>query len=368
MRRTFKYKAKINKTTEKNALHWLDLCRNLYNAALEQRIYVYQQHKKSLYLYDQSKQLPDLKNNISEYKQVDAQCLQDVLGRLERSYQHFFRRVKTKIGKPGFPRFKGKNRYDSFTLHHNSWKLDNKYLHIRNVGTFKLFLSRPIQGKIKTVTIQRTKTNEWFVSFSCDDVPMKLYPKTDQSVGIDVGTKNFSTDSDGKTFENHRYLKQSLALLRRRQRALSRKVKGSNRRNKTRILVAKTHQKVVNQRNDFLYKTANYYINNYQNIYVEQMNIQKLLKNKYHSQSILDASWGRFFAILSYKAEEAGRKFAKVSCQDTSVKCSNCSESVIKKTLNARFHKCPACKVKLDRDFNASLNILRLGQSLQAST
>jgi len=348
-------------------LHWLDLCRDLYNAALEQRITAYKRQRKSVSYFDQTGQLPDLKDGCPEFKQVDAQCLQNVLKRLDEAYQHFFRRVKTKKGKAGFPRFKGTNRYDSFTLRQASWKLDGKYLTIRNVGTFKLFLSRPIQGNIKTVTIQRTKTNDWFVSFSCDDVPMKLYPKTDQSIGIDVGTKNFCTDSDGKTFENHRYLKNSLALLRRRQRSLSRKVKASNRRQKSRLLVAKTYQKVTNQRNDFLHKVANYYINNYQNIYVEQLNIQDLTKNKYLAQSILDASWGKFFDILSYKAEEAGRKFVKVPSQDTSVKCSNCGE-LVKKSLSTRFHKCPNCKIKLDRDFNASLNILRLGQSLQAST
>ncbi len=153
LRRMFEYRAIINKETEFNAVTWLGLCRQLYNTALEQRISLYQSHRKTLSKFDQCYQLPDLKEAFSEFKQVGSQVLQDVLDRLDKAYQAFFRRVK-RDETPGFPRFKSYHRYNSFTLHQCGYKLDGRYLHIRKVGRFKLILHRPIQGVIKTITVR----------------------------------------------------------------------------------------------------------------------------------------------------------------------------------------------------------------------
>ncbi len=150
MRKTFRYKAVLNKETERNANEWLYLCRTLYNLALEQRISFYKQRKRSLSCFDQTRQLPEFKKAFPEFKQVGSQCLQGVLERLDRAYQHFFRRVKSGIEKPGFPRFKGKDFYNSFILKQCGWKIEGRNLYIKNVGRFKLFLSRPIGGDIKT--------------------------------------------------------------------------------------------------------------------------------------------------------------------------------------------------------------------------
>ena len=360
MRRTFKYGAIINKETEFNAIQWLQICQTLYNLALEQRILLYQSHRKTLSKYNQCYDLPDLKKEFPEFKQVGSQVLQDVLDRLDKAYQAFFRRVK-RDETPGFPRFKSYQRYNSFTLSQAGWELEGCHLYIKNVGRFKLKLHRPIEGIIKTITIKKMPTGKWFVSFNCDGVPPKVKDFTGAEVGIDVGLKSFITDSDGKVFDNPRYFVGSHKILKRRQRSMSRKVKGSNRRNKSRLLVAKTHEHISNQRLDFLHKVANYYIENYDVIYIENLTINKMIKNKHLSKSISDVAWGIFFNLLTYKAEEAGKSIVKVNPKNTSQSCSGCGR-LVRKSLAVRTHKCPYCLLVLDRDLNASLNIKSRGR------
>jgi len=355
MRKSFKYRIELSKTSEKRCLFWLDCCRILYNLALEQRVMVYKQSKKSLSYYDQQNQLPEFKKEFLEFKLVFSQTLTDVLIRLDRNYKGFFSRCKQ--GKGGFPRFKSKDRYNSFTLTQYGWKLKDRYLWISGIGKMKLYLSRPIEGKIKTVTIKRTLTNKWFVIFSCDEVLAKIFPTTDKVVGIDVGLTSFAVDSDGKVVDNPKFLKQALKELKVKQRILSRRKKGSKRRQQGRLQVAKIYEKVANQRKDFLHKTANYYINGYKRIVIEDLNIDKMVQNKRFSRSISDTSWGLFFNYLSYKAESAGRELIKVNPKNTSQVCSRCGELILKK-LSQRIHSCPNCGLILSRDENAAKNIL----------
>lgn len=365
MRKTYLYQAKINKKTEANCNKWLELCRYIYNLALEQRISIFKQHRKHISANEQMSQLTELKKEYPEFKIVGSQCLQEVIQKLDLAFKGFYRRLKEKNGKAGFPRFKSRNRYNSFTLKKAGWRLEGRYLYIKNIGRFKLFLSRPIEGEIKTITIRKTPTGKWFIAFSCDNVPIRDFPDATNEVGIDVGIKSFCVDSNGEFIQNPKYLKESLKLLKRRQRSLSRKKKGSNRRKKARLLVAKVHEKVSNKRKDFLHKTANFYIKANKNIYIENLNIKGMIQNRKLSRSIADSSWGIFFNLLMYKAEEAGRNLIKVIPNGTSQKCSQCGERV-PKSLSVRIHQCPFCNLVLDRDLNASLNILRLGQSLQA--
>jgi putative transposase len=367
MRKTYLYQAKINKTTEANCNQWLETCRTLYNLALDQRISVYRQHRISISVNEQMEQLVDLKKAYPEFKAVGSQCLQDVLERLDKAFKAFYRRVRQGKGRAGFPRFKGYNRYDSFTLKQTGWYFKGRYLCIKNIGRFKLFLSRPVEGDIKTVTIRMSATGRWFVAFSCDNVPERAFPETVAEVGIDVGLKSFAVDSDGHQIQNPQYFRNSKKLLRRRQRSLSRKKKGSNRRRKARILIAKAHEKVSDQRKDFLHKTANSYIATYKTIYIEDLNIKGMVRNKHLAKSIADSSWGMFFNLLAYKAEEAGRILVKVNPNGTSQICSGCGEKV-SKSLSVRIHKCSLCNLFLDRDHNASLNIKALGQRAQAQT
>lgn len=366
MRKTFLFRAKINKNTEAKCNDWLDICREIYNSALNQRINVFKESKKTVSVYNQIKQLPSIKKDFPYVKDVGSQVLQDVLERLDKAYKAFFRRVKNSEN-PGFPRFKNSNSYNSFTLKQAGYKLEGRYLYVKNVGRFKLFLSRQIEGQIKTVTIRRMPTGKWFVAFSCDDVPAKQFPDTTKEIGIDVGIKSFCVDSEAGIIHNPKFLRESEKLLRRRYRKLSRRKKGSQRRNKSRILVAAAHEKIVNQRKDFLHKVANKYIENFQTIYIEDLKIKNMVRNRHLSKSISDSSWGTFFNFLSYKAENAGRKVIKIKPNGTSQICSGCGERVTK-NLAVRMHCCPFCGLKIDRDFNASLNILQAGQACQALT
>ena len=366
MRRTFLYRAKLNKATEANCNQWLETCRILYNLALDQRISIYKQHGKSISAVTQMSQLPELKEAYPEFKAVGSQCMQDVIQRLDKAYKAFFLRLK-RGAKAGFPRFKGYGRYDSFTLKQAGWRLEGRYLYITNVGRFKLFLSRPVEGDIKTVTIRRATTGEWYVAFSCDNVPQREFPATEHEIGIDVGLKSFAVDSEGNQIQPPQYFRKSEKLLRRQQRSLSRKKKGANRRHMARVLVAKAHEKVSNQRKDFLHKAANSYIENYRTIYIEDLNIKGMVRNRHLAKSISDSGWGLFFNFLTYKAEEAGRTVIKVPPHNTSQICSGCGEKV-PKALSVRIHKCPFCKLNVDRDHNAALNIKALGQRVQALT
>jgi len=361
MKKTFQYRIKSNQKTEQNAESWLSLCRQLYNDCLNERIIAYKDKKKSISQYDQMKRLPQLKKVFPSYKQVNSQTLQDVIQRLDKAYQGFFRRVKNKE-KAGFPRFKGQNRYDSFTLKQTGWKLNGQYLEIRNIGKFKIFLSRPIEGNIKTLTIRRTLTNQWFVCFSCDNVSQKPLPKTGKEIGIDVGCESFLTDSNGRKVDNPRFFKNSQDILKKRQQNLSQKKRGSYRKNKARLLVAKIHQKILNQRKDFHFKTANKLIKENDKIFIEKFNAFKTFRGL--NRSMRDVAWFQFFNILRFKAAEAGREIIEVPAKNTSQLCSKCGK-IVEKDLSVRIHKCPFCGLEIDRDWNAALNIFRLGQSLR---
>jgi len=368
MRKTYKYRIQANQETLASADNWLYLCRKLYNTALEQRIKVYQQDKASLSCYGQINQLPELKAAFPEYKEVGSQVLQDVLERLDKAYKAFFRRLKNGET-PGFPRFKGRYRYDSFLLKTAMWKLEGKYLSIARLGRFKLKLSRAIEGDIKTITIRRERTGKWYACFSCNNVPEKRLEFSDKVIGIDVGIKSFCVDSEGNQTANPAYFRQSGKALRRKQRRLCHRVKGSNRRNKARVLVARAHDKVKNQRNDFLHKLANQYIAGYGLICVETLNIKGMVRNHCLAKSITDAGWGQFIGFLDYKAAEACRTLIRIPRFEPSSKtCSDCGVVNQDLKLNDRQWVCQSCGTLHDRDFNAAKNISRVGQTLQGVT
>jgi putative transposase len=368
MKKTYKYRLLGNKQTFIKADEWLMLCQRLYNTALEQRISIYRQHKETISCYSQINQLPEVRSEFPEYQAVGSQVLQDVIERLDKAYKAFFRRVKNVGDKAGFPRFRSRDRYDSFTLKQSGWKLDGKYLTIRNVGRFKLRLSRTIEGDIKTVSVRR-EVGKWYVCFSCDKVPERKLEPCTKDIGIDVGIKSFSVDSDEHREFNPAYFRHAEEQLRVRQRILSKRVKGSHGRKDARLLVAKAHEKVANRRNHFLHKVANHYITNYGVIYIEDLNIKGMSKNHHLAKSIHDASWGKFFEMLNYKAEEAGRLVIKVPrFEPTSKTCSACGAINQELTLSDRQWVCKTCGVLHDRDYNAAKNIRRVGQTLQELT
>ena len=361
MKKSFQYRIYSNKQTFQNAQCWLELCRKLYNYCLEERIQTYKESGKGIICNNQMLKLKIFKQEYPEYKQVGSQVLQDVLQRLDSAYKHFFRRVKNGET-PGFPRFKGYNRYHSFMLKQAGWKLKGKYLTIKNIGTFKIKLSRPIEGIIKTVTIRKTSSGKWLTNFSCDNVPIKPLLKTNKEIGIDVGCESFLTDSNNRKIDNPQFLNKSKNLLKMRQQRLIRRKKGSNRRNKARILLAKIYEKVLNQRRDFHFKVANQLLKENDVIYIEKL--KAWISYRGLNRSMRDVAWFQFFNILRQKAEEAQRSIVEVPAKNTSQMCSRC-EQIVKKDLSVRIHSC-SCGLNIDRDFNSALNILRLGQSLRS--
>jgi len=361
MKKSFKYYIKANKETIEKVNQVLDLCRILYNLCLEQRQFVWKNYHKSISGYNQVYELPSLKKFFPQFKEVPSQTLQEVVERVNRAFQNFFRRVE-QGKKPGYPRFKSFDRYDSFTLKQAGWKLIGKELQINKIGSFKLFLSRPIEGDIKTVTIRKTSTGRWYVTFSCDNVPSKPLPKTGKSIGVDVGCESFLTTSEGEKVDNPRFYQRTKKLLIKRQKSLSHKKRNFNRRKKTRILVAKAHEKIFNQRRDFHFKIARKLLQAYDTICIENMNHFK--SHRSLNRSMRDVAWFNFFNILLFKAEEAGKEVIKVPARNTSQACSECGKTVLK-SLSVRVHKCPHCGLSIDRDINAARNIKRLGQSLQ---
>ncbi len=376
MNRTFKYRIYTNKETTAKAENWLSLCCNLYNCALEQRIDAYKRQRVTVSGYSQANELPNIKQENPEYQMVSAQVLQEVLERLDKAYKAFFRRIK-QGEEPGFPRFRGKNRYNSFTLKKTGWSLNGRFLSIRNIGRFKMRLSRPIGGEIKTIAIHRTPTNKWYACFSCDGLCKKLLPQSDKVVGLDVGIKSFLVDSEGNPpIGNPKFLKHSLKELKIKQRKLAKAQKGSNRRVETKLRVAKVHEKIANQRSDFHHKLANEYIKNYGLIVFEKLQIKNMVRNHRLARDISDCAWGQFFEYLDYKAEYAGRLIIKDNPRNTSRKCHVCGAINKDLKLSDREWVCQACGTIHDRDFNAAVNhknegikyLERVGQTHQTIT
>ena len=359
MRKTFKYRLYPTKQQKTLLNKTLESCRFLYNEFLEERQQIYNTYKFSLSCYDQQKNLPTLKKEFPELTQVYAQVLQDVAKRVDRAFQAFFRRIKTG-GKPGYPRFRGKNRYDSFTYPQAGFALLGNVLRLSGIGKIPIVVHRPLEGKIKTCTILRNSCGEWYALFSCDNVTPKILPSSPLSVGIDMGLTDFLATSEGTVIPNPKYGKQSAKRLAQAQRKLATQKKGTKEREKKKKIVSKIYKKVVNQRIDFFYKTANHLIKEYGFIFAEDLNPSEMLSYRAANRTLYDTAWTGFLSILSCKAAEAGREFRKVDPAHTSQDCSSCGHRQ-KMPLSVRIYKCPACGLELPRDVNSGRTIKRLG-------
>jgi len=370
--RTYKYRLYPTKTQQEILEKQLSLCQWLYNHFLEERKTFYKKNKTKISCYDQIKKIPKLKKDKPELNKVYSQTLQDVVRRLDKAFQNFFRRVKeNKYGKnqkPGYPRFKGYWRYDSLIYPQKGFKLKDRKLSLSKIGFLKIRLHREIKGDIKTLTIRRTLTNKWHACFSIQ-IQQELSKKKEVKniIGIDMGLNNFLITNKGEKIDNPRYLRKSEEKLSQIQRWHSRKKLKSKNRSKLRQKIARLHEKTTNQRLDFLHKLSSKLINNFQLIAFEKLNIKGMVKNKYLAKSISDASWARFLQQLRYKAEEAGIWAVEVNSKNTSQICSGCGNTV-SKTLAVRIHKCPKCGLTIDRDVNAAKNILQLALNTVGTT
>jgi putative transposase len=367
VRKTFKYRLVPTPEQEQVLQTVLLRCRTLYNCALEERQtwWARGQGIGATY-YSQANELPDLKAACPEYAEVHSQILQDVLRRVDKTYQAFFRRVKNGET-PGYPRFQGQNRYHSFTYpqYGNGAVLDGRVLSLSKSGRIPVRLHRPLEGTPMTVTISK-EADGWYVSFSCADVLVEPLPLRGRETGIDVGLKLFLITADGEMVENPRQYRKAEKQLAKAQRRVSRRKKGSKRRRKAVKLLARNHQQVQRQRSDFHHKTALSLLRTYDVIYLEDLQVRTMVRNHHLAKSISDAGWARFRTILTYKAECAGKRVVAVPAHYTSQDCSGCGERV-PKSLSVRTHICPCCGLVMDRDENAAVNILGAGQARQGA-
>ena len=277
IRKTYKYKLEPTPEQEQALDRMLMLCRHVYNAALEQRKTWWERAQgKSATYYQQKAELPDLKAACPEYAEVNAQVLQDVILRVERAFQAFFRRVKSGE-EPGYPRFQGQGRYTSFTYPQYSGGavLDEGMLSLSKIGRIRIRLHRPIEGTPKTVTIRR-EADGWYACISCAEVPPTPLPLTGRETGLDVGLKVFLITADGGSIENPRHYRKAEKQLARAQRRVSRRTKGSQRRHKAVALLQRKHQTITRQRRDFQHKTALALLRTYDTIYLEDVHVRTM--------------------------------------------------------------------------------------------
>jgi putative transposase len=361
LRKAYKYKLQPTPEQERQLEDVLWRCRTLYNTALEQRITAYRRCGVTLTCYQQQAELPDLKAVFPEYGDIHSQVLQDVLTRLDKTYQAFFRRVKAGQT-PGFPRFQGRNRYHSFTYkqYGNGARLDNGFLVLSKIGRVAVRWSRPLAGTPKTVTISQ-EADGWYAILACADVPAQPLPPTGRETGIDVGLKVFLITAEGEAVENPRHYRRGEKKLAKANQRVSRRKKGSKRRRKAVGMLQRAHQTVKRQRADFHHKTALNLLRQYDTIYLEDLRVANMVRNRHLAKSISDAGWARFRTILEAKAACAGRRVIAVPAQYTSQDCSGCGERV-PKSLSVRTHVCSNCGLVLDRDENAARNIQAIGQ------
>jgi putative transposase len=357
--KAFKYRITPTEEQIKKFERTLDLCRFLYNCALEERITAYKRTRKSVACFDQINQLEKVKMEFPEFREVHSQVLQDVLRRLDKSFRAFFGRIK-RGGKPGFPKFKGKYSYNSFSYPQSGFELKIGGLQLSKLGLVKIKYHREIEGKIKTCSVIRD-VDRWYVCFSCQPDRVVIKKSIRSAVGIDVGLESFATLSDGTKIDNPRWLKRSEKKLTREQKRLSRRVKGSNNRNKQRTIVARTHRRIREQRDDFLHKLSRKLVNKYDLIFYENLQIRNMVRNHHLAKSISDVAWARFSQFLRYKAEDGGGYALPVLAQGTSQECHNCGYINRGLTLWDREWDCPECGTHHDRDHNAAINILRRG-------
>jgi len=380
--RSYRYRLRPNRAQTEGLDFLLWQSRLIYNEALAQRIETYQETGKRATYGEQWAHYRDLRHaNPETIGQLNATSLQQLLRRLDRTFQAFFRRVRAGE-KPGFPRFKGRYRFKSMEYRYgDGCKLcrdeqGQVRVYVMNVGEIKVIYHRPVpEGAVIKHVVLKRRNGRWYVNLMLKLPKPEKQPKhKGKPVGIDVGLIHLLATSDGELYENPRWLRSSLAELRIAQRRLSRRKKGSRRRRKAARQVARLYEKMDNQRRDYWHKVTYNLVDRHSLIAIEDLNLQFMTRNKRLSLSSHDAGLGMFKEMLAYKAVEAGSQLVSVDPSDTSQLCSGeeCGERV-EKELHERVHQCPECGLELDRDVNAARNILQdafktLGSSVQDST
>lgn len=363
---TFKYRLLPNRRQHRALEHILEEQRQLYNAALEERIGCYKAAGRTITYVDQCSSLTEWRRNDETAGAVPL-CLQRwTIKRVDEAYKAFFRRAAIRTGRAGFPRFRGRGWWKSFGFSEFSGvRFDGKRLRFAGIpGGLRVHLHR-LMPTGKPVSCVFTRDGKgWHVSFQVRTT-VSAHRERQTSIGIDIGLTSLATLSDGTSIPNPRHAKKAERELRRRQRALSRCKFGSARRAKVRSAVNRLHRKITAARDTYLHQVSADLVRRFDRIAVEKLNVKGLAAGRL-AKSVHDASWGMLRQMLAYKAERAGIELIEVNPRNTSQACSCCGV-IVPKTLSTRIHECMECGTVLDRDHNAAINILRLAVAGQGA-
>ena len=369
----------------------VDAHRELYNAALQERRDAYSHSKARIYYGDQSAQLKDIRMVRPDQAVWSFSSQQATLRRLSKAFDGFFRRVR-RGDTPGYPRFKGKARFDSVEWPKDGdgarWLPEHDRVYLQGIGQVKVTVHRQVQGRVKTIAVKR-QGRRWMLVLSCDDVPATPLPATDQHVGIDVGIVTYATLSDGTAVDNPRWARQETARLEVAQQRLQRAQRGSKNRSARRETVAARHRKIANRRKDFHHKQARALVARYDLLAVEDLTIANMVRcakpkpdpdnpgrflpngaraKSGLNRSISDAGWGQFVSMLHAKAEDAGRTWIEVDPRHTSDRCEACRHAAPENRVSQAVFACQRCGHTAPADEHAARNILRAGLALHTAT
>ena len=369
---TYKFRIYPTEEQEKKLQFTLDKCRFTYNWALEKLNIQGQEKKEGKREYysreEIQKKFTQFKKERPDLQKVYAKALFMEIYKLF-SALNALAKLKKKHRKVGKLKFKAKDKFNTFSYQQEGWRLKengNKYgiLNLSKIGDIKIRLHRKVEGTQKEIIISK-RNSKWYASISCDKEIEPVKRNIIKKVAIDLGIEHFIVDTDGHYFDYPFYLKRAQKRLKFRQKQLSRKKRGSQNREKEKRKLAIAYEKVTNQRKDFADKLSRYYINNYSEIYIENLNKVWLIKHSWKNlrKLMLDTAWNKFVKCLEYKAISAGVKVIKVNPKNTTQRCSQCGK-IVPKTLSDRIHKCPYCGLEVNRDYNSSWTILRVGQGL----
>ncbi|MGM0770292.1 MAG: IS200/IS605 family element RNA-guided endonuclease TnpB [Halobacteriota archaeon] len=365
MLKAYKYRLYPNKEQEKKFLQHIGAGRFIYNWALEQKIKSYELDGKSVSRFTLNKMIPELKLEHDWLKVINSQSLQGATLNLDNAFTKFFREKK------GFPKFKSKkNPVQSFSVpQHYKVDFENDKIKLPKIGWINAKLHHRFEGKEKTATVTGTSTGKYYISILVDDekeTPAKQSFDISTTVGVDVGIKDFVITSNGEKIDNPKYLKNSIIRLKVLQKRLSRKKKGSANRQKAKLAVAKLHERISNQRNDFQHKLSHKLISENQAIALESLNVNGMMKNHCLAQHIGDASWSSFVEKLEYKAKWYGKTILRIGQFEPSTKiCNICGYYNKNITLADRNWDCPGCNSNHDRDINAAINLKKFALDKQ---
>ncbi len=334
-----------------------------WNNSLAETQKVYQETGKGLGQYQLNARLPKLKSEIEWLGETHSQVLQSVSLHLSRAFVNFFER------RAQYPQFKSKHRKQSIQYPQGVKVVDACKVYLPKIGHVKAIVHRELAGSIKTVTVSKDPSGKYFASILCENlVAMPDISLNGKILGIDVGLTDLAVTSDGSKFANPKHVLKAQKNLAKKQQHLSRKAKGSNTRNKARILVAKAHERVANARQDYLHKLSTRLVNENQVIAVEDLHVKGMMKNHQLARAIGDAGWGSFTNMLKYKTARQGKGYIEVNRFFASSKtCSCCLHAQAKMPLEIRMWTCDQCGTRHDRDINAAINIRDEAQRMIAA-